>query len=90
MANRLHVGTRKGLFELAPKNGGWDIVDTHFLGDPVTAILADGEKLYVALDLGHFGAHLWQRDGTGGTLQMKTKTSVSHQQRVRKRNRLGL
>ena len=65
MANRLHVGTRKGLFELAPKNGGWDIVDTHFLGDPVTAILADGEKLYVALDLGHFGAHLWQRDGKG-------------------------
>lgn len=65
MANRLHVGTRKGLFELAPKNGGWDIVDTHFLGDPVTAILADGDKLYVALDLGHFGAHLWQRDGKG-------------------------
>lgn len=65
MANRLHVGTRKGLFELVPKNGGWDIVDTHFLGDPVTAILADGDKLYVALDLGHFGAHLWQRDGKG-------------------------
>jgi hypothetical protein len=65
MANRLHIGTRKGLFELAPRNGGWDIVDTHFLGDPVTAILADGDTLYVALDLGHFGAHLWQRDGKG-------------------------
>ena len=65
MANRLHVGTRKGLFELTPRNGGWDIVGTHFLGDPVTAILADGDKLYVALDLGHFGAHLWRRDGKG-------------------------
>ena len=44
MAERLYVGTRKGLFELARRNGGWDIVDVHFLGDPVTAVLADGDN----------------------------------------------
>jgi hypothetical protein len=67
MTERLYVGTRKGLFELAlqsTRSGvGWDIVDAHFLGDPVTAVLGDGEALYAALDLGHFGAKLWRRDG---------------------------
>ena len=62
MAERLYVGTRKGLFELAlqsSRNGvAWDIVETHFLGDPVSAVLRDGEALYAALDLGHFGAKL--------------------------------
>ena len=65
MAERLHVGTRKGLFELARRNVAWDIVETHFLGDPVSAILADDDTLYAALDLGHFGAKLWRRDGAG-------------------------
>jgi len=65
MAERLHVGTRKGLFELARRNGAWDIVETHFLGDPVSAVLAEGDTLYAALDLGHFGAKLWRRDGAG-------------------------
>ena len=64
MAERLYVGTRKGLFELARQSGGWDIVDAHFLGDPVSAVLAQGEVLFAALDLGHFGAKLWRRDGT--------------------------
>jgi hypothetical protein len=63
MSERLHVGTRKGLFEIARRPGGWDIVDAHFLGDPVTAIYSDREgTLYAALDLGHFGAKLWRRD----------------------------
>jgi photosystem II stability/assembly factor-like uncharacterized protein len=63
MSDRLYVGTRKGLFELAPKGGGWDIAAAHFLGEPVSAVLAlpDG-SLYAALDLGHFGAKLWRRD----------------------------
>ena len=62
MADRLYVGTRKGLFELAPKAGGWDIAETHFLGEPVTAVLAQPDgTLYAALDLGHFGAKLWRR-----------------------------
>jgi hypothetical protein len=63
MAVLLHVGTRKGLFELARRNGGWDIVDAHFLGDPVSAVLAHDAAVYAALDLGHFGAKLWRREG---------------------------
>ena len=67
MSDRLYVGTRKGLFELAPRSGGgWDIAEAHFLGDPVTAILPQPDgALYAALDLGHFGAKLWRRDPGG-------------------------
>src|SRR5271169_5081839 len=35
MTDRIHVGTRKGLFELRRRQGAWEIVGTHFLGDPV-------------------------------------------------------
>ena len=53
MTERLHVGTRKGLFELARSNGAWEIVDVRFLGDPVSAVLAEADgSLYAALDLG--------------------------------------
>jgi len=73
MADRLHVGTRKGLFELARRNGGWDIVDAHFLGDPVSAVLADGDgAVHAALDLGHFGAKLWHRDRVGTWRELAT------------------
>ena len=37
MSDRLFVGTRKGLFDLRRRKGGWDIAAVHFLGDPVTA-----------------------------------------------------
>jgi hypothetical protein len=43
MADRLHVGTRKGLFELARRNGAWEVAGAHFLGDPVSAVLAQGD-----------------------------------------------
>jgi hypothetical protein len=65
MPDRIFVGSRKGLFEMAPRNGAWDVVEVKFLGDPVSAILADGEYVYAALDLGHFGAKLWRRDRRG-------------------------
>ena len=65
MSDRLYVGTRKGLFEVTREGGGWNIADVHFLGDPVSAVLADGDTLYAALDLGHFGAKLWRREGFG-------------------------
>jgi len=63
MTERLYVGTRKGLFELVPGRGGWDIAEVSFLGDPVTAILARDGTVHAALDLGHFGGKLWRRDG---------------------------
>ena len=66
MADRLYVGTRKGLFELTRDHAGWDIAAVHFLGDPVSAILATADgTLYAALDLGHFGAKLWRCDHGG-------------------------
>src|SRR5580692_5585017 len=66
MTERLHIGTHKGLFELARHNGVWDIADVQFLGDPVSAVLAVTDGIvYAALDLGHFGAKLWRRDRTG-------------------------
>ena len=66
MAERFHVGTRKGLFEIERRNGVWDIADVRFLGDPVSAVFADAEGVvYAALDLGHFGAKLWRRSTDG-------------------------
>lgn len=67
MADRLYVGTRKGLFELARGDGTWEVADVQFVGDPVSAVLADTDgAVYAALDLGHFGAKLWRR-GQAGT-----------------------
>lgn len=64
MADRIYVGTRKGLFEIARAGkGAWQIADVHFLGDPVSALLPLDAALYAALDLGHFGTHLWKREG---------------------------
>ncbi len=66
MTERLYVGTRKGLFEIARERGEWEVAAAHFLGDPVSAVLAEPDgRLYAALDLGHFGAKLWRRDGDG-------------------------
>ncbi len=66
MAERIYVGTRKGLFEVARRNRAWDIAAVHFLGDPVSAVLSDAAgTLYAALDLGHFGAKLWRREAGG-------------------------
>lgn len=64
MSDRLHVGTRKGLFEFRRGNsGGWDVANVDFLGDPVSAVLAEPSgRVTAALDLGHFGAKLWRRD----------------------------
>jgi hypothetical protein len=66
MAERILVGTRKGLFELGRRAGAWDVVGTRFLGDPVSAVLAAADgTAYAALDLGHFGAKLWRRARDG-------------------------
>jgi len=65
MSDRVFIGTRKGLFEIERRSGAWEVAATHFLGDPVSAVLATGDTVYAALDLGHFGAKLWRRDGGG-------------------------
>ena len=65
MTDRLHVGTRKGWFELRRGAVRWDIAETAFLGDPVSAVLALPDGDLAALDLGHFGAKLWKRPPGG-------------------------
>ncbi|MGH7065203.1 MAG: hypothetical protein ACREET_14095, partial [Stellaceae bacterium] len=67
MSSRLYVATRKGLFELMRRKAAWEVADTRFLGDPVSAVLPlDDGTVYAALDLGHFGAKLWRREAAGG------------------------
>jgi hypothetical protein len=61
MSDRIYVGTRKGLFEVVRGADGWDVSEAWFLGDPVSAVMASGDTLFAALDLGHFGTHLWRR-----------------------------
>ena len=56
MSERLWVGSRKGLFEL--RRG--KIVQQHFPGQPVSAVLETQQALWCALNLGHFGAKLWR------------------------------
>jgi len=67
MSDRLLVGTRKGLFTIVRKNGRWLVLEPSFLGDPVTAVLADPRDgtLYAALNLGHFGVKM-RRSKDGG------------------------
>lgn len=71
MADRILVGTHKGLFELKRRRGAWDVAETHFLGDPVSAVLAHDGVLYAALDLGHFGAKFWRRERKGKWRELK-------------------
>ena len=68
MADRLHVATHKGLFELARGHGIWEVANVQFLGDPVSAVLADVDgAVYAALDLGRVahikGTRFHPRDG---------------------------
>ena len=62
---QLYVATRKGLFIIDPAR--WTLSRPHFLGDPVTAVLAHGGAIYAALNLGHFGVKLRRSDDGGGT-----------------------
>lgn len=66
MSDTLLVGTRKGLFVLRLRAGGWSLDQTHFLGEPVSMLLADRRDgmQYAALNLGHFGVKLWRRAGS--------------------------
>jgi hypothetical protein len=67
MDDRIYVATRKGLFAVE-RNGAkqWAIARAAFVGDNVSAVLADRRNatLYAALEHGHFGAKLHRsRDG---------------------------
>ncbi|MFC0167768.1 WD40/YVTN/BNR-like repeat-containing protein [Pseudoduganella danionis] len=63
MSDRAYLATRKGLFELHRTAVAWQLGECHFLGDPVSMLLADQRDgtLYAALHLGHFGPKLHRR-----------------------------
>ncbi|MYN46378.1 exo-alpha-sialidase [Pseudoduganella sp. FT93W] len=63
MSDRAYLATRKGLFELHRTAEAWHLGERHFLGDPVSMLLADRRDgtLYAALHLGHFGPKLHRR-----------------------------
>jgi photosystem II stability/assembly factor-like uncharacterized protein len=64
MSDRLYVATRKGLFTVDRTAAGWQVARTAFLGDPLSIVYPDGDRLYAVLDLGHFGTKLRvSRDG---------------------------
>ena len=64
------VATRKGLLQVARKNGGWSIARTSFPGVAVTAALHDARDgtLYAMLKHGHFGSKLHRSDDDGEIL----------------------
>ncbi len=63
-SQRLWIGSRKGLIEMARGAQGWRVSKTHFLGEPVSMLLPDARdgKLYASLSTGHFGTKLWVSD----------------------------
>ena len=59
MSDRLLVSTKKGLFALVRRDGGWTVQSASFLGENVTLAHADhAGGWFAALNLGHFGAKL--------------------------------
>ncbi len=69
MAERLHVGTRKGVFRVERRNGSWDVSDAWFLGDNCSIFTRDTRDgaMYAALNHGHFGCKLHRSRDDGAT-----------------------
>jgi len=69
MASRIYVASRKGLLEFGETGGNWAMTRASFVGEPVSAVLADPRDgtLYAALNLGHFGVKLHRSDDRGTT-----------------------
>ena len=68
MASTLIVGTRKGVFVLGRRGGGWQIERAALLGDPATMVLGEADgTLLVAQDLGHFGVKIKRSRDRGAT-----------------------
>ena len=64
MDDQFYIGTRKGLFRARRANDGkWLIEGPEFRSSPVTMVLRDSRDgaEYAALNLGHFGPHLWRK-----------------------------
>jgi len=69
VADRIYIGSRKGLLEYSGTGTNWAMTAASFVGEPVSAVLADARDgmLYAALNLGHFGVKLHCSDDRGET-----------------------
>src|SRR6185295_2200869 len=66
-SRRFLVATRKGLFTVERNGAGWQVAETAFLGQPLSLVLPLEDRIYAALDLGHFGVKLHRSDDGGTT-----------------------
>ena len=70
MSIRLLAGTRKGLFVFDVEGKRASTTATHFLGEPVTAVLPLNQQTWcVAVGHGHFGAKLHYTDDAGASFR---------------------
>lgn len=71
MSDRILAATRKGLFAIERRAGGWEITRTAFLAEHVIMALSDPRDgaWYAALYLGHFGSKLHRSMDQGATWQ---------------------
>ena len=78
-------GDPQGAVRLPPAGGGWAAGPPAFLGDPVSAVLADPRDgaLYAALNLGHFGCKLHRSDDGGAELARAAGAGLSGRPRGR-------
>ncbi len=69
MSDRLWVATRKGVFDLRLRNGKWDVERVSFLAAPTSMVLPQPaqNRVYAALNHGHFGVKLHRSDDDGAT-----------------------
>jgi hypothetical protein len=66
--DRAWVATKKGLFELRRRRGGWGIEHVSFLGEPVSMCLppaAGASRMFASLTTGHYGTKVWASDDAG-------------------------
>jgi hypothetical protein len=69
MAQKILVGTRKGLVTFGKQNGNWCIEDEEFAAIPVSYAMRDTRTgtLWACLDHGHWGRKLHRSDDNGTT-----------------------
>ena len=69
MNSTLHVGTRKGFFQIERSGGKWRIARASFLGVPVPMLLHDPRDgtLFAAAEHGHFGTKFHASSDGGAT-----------------------
>ncbi len=80
MTSTLHVGTRKGLFQVAKHKGAWQIVKADFLGAqvPTLHVSRDGNTIFAGLKHGHFGAKMHRSSDGGITWQEIATPAYPH------------